>query len=323
MRTPLSGAGLSTWLAEACRDDLVHVHALADDAGRTFGNNGDRLMLAGMDRVISAAQLRQTNVASEADVLIIPPSGALRDGYSKMQRCLAQVAKSFRGHHVIILPSSVHLEHSRLSEWLPFQARITIFCRERYSEQHVLASHLEGHWADLDVRLAHDMAFSWGRTPVRSQMGGRRYALQAWRHDAEALRVHVAFLPAAGARRTVGGRARPFLSRSAPDFSKRWIDRRMVSRVGRQRLGGMPVWESWSGRVLSGDVSNSKLYSFDEYLEAISGASIVFTDRLHVAVPAALLGIETHLFDVNYHKVRGVFELSLSDIENVIMHRIF
>ena len=48
-----------------------------------------------------------------------------------------------------------------------------------------------------------------------------------------------------------------------------------------------------------------------DYVSIIANASSIFTDRLHVAILAHILGKETKLYDNCYHKNRGVYDHSL------------
>jgi exopolysaccharide biosynthesis predicted pyruvyltransferase EpsI len=61
----------------------------------------------------------------------------------------------------------------------------------------------------------------------------------------------------------------------------------------------------------------------DLLLRNVAGYSSVHTDRAHVAICAAMLGKETHLYPNNYHKVRGIFEFSLRAHPNVTFHETF
>ncbi len=60
--------------------------------------------------------------------------------------------------------------------------------------------------------------------------------------------------------------------------------------------------------------------SFDEYVKNIAEASCVKTDRLHVAILSAMLGKKVDLYPSNYHKILGVYLLSLSYFDNVKFH---
>jgi exopolysaccharide biosynthesis predicted pyruvyltransferase EpsI len=53
------------------------------------------------------------------------------------------------------------------------------------------------------------------------------------------------------------------------------------------------------------------LCSFEEFIKLIEGSNRVYTDRLHVAIPAAILGKDTVLYSNSYYKNKGVFEFSL------------
>lgn len=60
---------------------------------------------------------------------------------------------------------------------------------------------------------------------------------------------------------------------------------------------------------LVGDISKKgKLLDF---VSAVANARRIFTDRLHVAILAHILGKEATLYDNRYHKNRGVYEYSL------------
>jgi exopolysaccharide biosynthesis predicted pyruvyltransferase EpsI len=57
----------------------------------------------------------------------------------------------------------------------------------------------------------------------------------------------------------------------------------------------------------------SKKGSLGEFVSAVAGADRVFTDRLHVAIAAHVLGRWTRLYGNRYHKNRGVYEYSLRE----------
>ena len=55
-------------------------------------------------------------------------------------------------------------------------------------------------------------------------------------------------------------------------------------------------------------------------LDVVASHAVVHTDRAHVAIAAALLGRETHVYATAYHKVRGIHEHSLAGRANVQFH---
>lgn len=67
-------------------------------------------------------------------------------------------------------------------------------------------------------------------------------------------------------------------------------------------------------RVLESDIS-VKADSLIEFVNTIASAEKVYTDRLHVAITAAIFKTETVFFDNTYHKNRGVYEYSLKNMD--------
>lgn len=72
------------------------------------------------------------------------------------------------------------------------------------------------------------------------------------------------------------------------------------------------------GEVIGGAVNPrvgdiSKRGEMSDFVSAVANADRVFTDRLHVAILAYILGKETTLFGNTYHKSLGVWEYSLRD----------
>ena len=55
-------------------------------------------------------------------------------------------------------------------------------------------------------------------------------------------------------------------------------------------------------------------------IRTVSDYREIHTDRAHVAICAAMLGKETHVYPNNYHKVRGIYEFSLREKPNVTFH---
>jgi len=68
-------------------------------------------------------------------------------------------------------------------------------------------------------------------------------------------------------------------------------------------------------KIIIGDFS--LLVGFRDFIRLIETSKRVYTDRLHVAILAAILGKETVLYPNSYYKNRGVYEYSLSNYPNV------
>jgi len=68
-------------------------------------------------------------------------------------------------------------------------------------------------------------------------------------------------------------------------------------------------------RVFMGDISN--MPNFRDFVDLVEGSRSVYTDRLHVAILAAILDKDTTLYANSYYKNKGVYEYSLSNYSNV------
>jgi exopolysaccharide biosynthesis predicted pyruvyltransferase EpsI len=68
-------------------------------------------------------------------------------------------------------------------------------------------------------------------------------------------------------------------------------------------------------RMVVGDIS--LLNDFRDFVNLIEGSRKVFSDRLHVAILATILGKDTILYPNSYYKNKGVYEFSLSKYPNL------
>jgi exopolysaccharide biosynthesis predicted pyruvyltransferase EpsI len=67
-------------------------------------------------------------------------------------------------------------------------------------------------------------------------------------------------------------------------------------------------------RIFVGDIVN---LDFDFFVQLVEDSRCVFTDRLHVAIFAAILGKDTFLYPNCYYKIKGVYNFSLQKYPNV------
>jgi hypothetical protein len=80
---------------------------------------------------------------------------------------------------------------------------------------------------------------------------------------------------------------------------------------------GSPVPEN--NRDISGE---GRTYdSLESFCQGISSCALINTDRLHVAIAAALMGREVNLYDNSYFKIRAIYHSSIKDhFPNVHYH---
>jgi exopolysaccharide biosynthesis predicted pyruvyltransferase EpsI len=69
------------------------------------------------------------------------------------------------------------------------------------------------------------------------------------------------------------------------------------------------------------DISNTNLCSMQEFLEAVAGASVIVTTRLHVCILSHLLSKRAYVTfgGCMPYKIKGVYEFSLKDDSNIKM----
>jgi exopolysaccharide biosynthesis predicted pyruvyltransferase EpsI len=71
-----------------------------------------------------------------------------------------------------------------------------------------------------------------------------------------------------------------------------------------------------SGPIKVQDISVSTS-SFTEFVNVASGSKHIYTDRLHGAILGSILKKDVTFYENSYHKSRGVYEYSLTDLPNI------
>lgn len=303
---------------------------LTDRRGRPLGNHGDTLMYQVYREIVGASGLSWTSNVSEADVLLLPPNGALLDAYSGPELLRERLA-ALPDLPLVILPSSAYFRHNDPASMFGERRSPTLWLlREEESHSHLLrrwASSLA--YANVTLKLDHDVVAS-GHTSTarilkaaahgRARTGG---TLVAARLDVEAERLPINSVDSSLLKRTC-----VLLFKHLPIELQRLIRRRVTSSrqgAANQHLlqllntcGSDSGQEPLKTNSISVDISSPTLVDFSGYAAAILGADLVITNRLHVALPSASVGNMTFLVDSGYHKLRGVYNRSLAALPNVV-----
>lgn len=301
-----------------------------DNRGRILGNHGDTLMYRVYRDIAVESGIPFTSNLDDADILVLPPSGALLENYSFPSILRERLAR-LPDIPLVIFPSST-LFRENDPEFM-FRGRTAptlLMLREEYSYRQ-----LEVNWKDslaarhVSIELDHDVVAS-GHARVESilkDIAGsppqqREGSLVVARLDIEARTL------SKNPQRV--SRARQFLItsyRGLPSWARRLTRSRVVTKRQRdenqlllRRLSDSPESPLDAPLTItknSKDISDPSLASFPKYAQSILDAERVITNRLHVALPAAALGTETYLMNTGYHKLRGVYERSLKNNSNV------
>lgn len=302
------------------RGARVHHPPLVDDRGELVGNNGDRLMVLGTEMVYADLGVRLVDDPREADLIVIGGSGGMLERFKWIRHAFRTMSQTYPDTPLCVLPSSFYFPTRPFGEEVGTRrAPVTLFCRERYSERHLLDDHV---LPDVcEVGLDHDMAFELRESELVRALRGRapEHVLIVERVDVE----HNAVAMRPGAMRWRGK-----ISRSMPKGLKRLLYpavkryravratpfREQCEAIVRQRHP-----EFQGARRVVADVSNVNTATFEGFCDAIAGAGVVFTTRLHVGILASMLGRQTYIFEGPYHKIRGIYELSLSNLPHVTL----
>lgn len=325
---------VATWTA-----GRGHVVQLRTAGGRQLGNNGDTLMHRVFYGLLQdfGMDLLPDGSARDADYLIVPPNGALLERYQAPQ-LLTNRLKELPDRPLVIFPSSAQFASKNPAEMFANRKAPTLWVlRERQSYKQ-----LSERWGDslskagVKLALDHDVVISGqhhAKRIMRETAGieSREYSLLVSRLGVEATdmrAVAAAAAPSASTSRlnslAVASFQRLPQSIGIAIRRRRTLTRqlqanaelcRQLSSDLRAVVDSLPLWQP----VV--DISDPSLCGFREFARSVMGAGVVATNRLHVAIPATLLGKRVILVDSGYHKLRGVYEQSLQGASNLTFVR--
>jgi exopolysaccharide biosynthesis predicted pyruvyltransferase EpsI len=273
------------------------------------GNNGDKLIEMGARKLLG--DLGKTVVPTpESAQAIILNGGGGKPG---------QLFHHIRAGHkdIIVLPSTFHSPHGELEALRGMsdasKCNLVLVARDKESYGRLYKA-FGDHGS---IHLSHDMAFyleqNHLKVPRRRLNRKQDYALVVERRDAEASTC------------IETQRAWPIpLKAAVPTWLKRPVKRALTRRMhhdsafARQCISQMEATGS-SLPIEYGDVSDSSLFSFEDFLYLCANAREVFTTRLHVAILRSVLGLGCHLVPTggDYRKNESVHEHSLAQQGNI------
>jgi hypothetical protein len=296
--------------------------------GGLLGNNGDQIMHRVFDRILGRLEITSVPVGEAADVVIVPPNGALLEIY-QFPELLKQRIEGYRDVPLVLFPSSAFFPTRNPAFMFEGRSAATTWILR----EHNSLSHLESLWgealasAGVTLQIDHDVVAS-GHTfvdDILPKKVGAPIALVAARVDVEGKVV--------GARSTTASPSGPRLLkrlRRAIPYSRLTTLAARLARRSKQRAAGERIVASLptdlraelaavGARTVYSDASAVQYATFAEYARLIRSAEIVVTNRLHVALPATVLGKRVILVDAGYHKLSGVYQRSLSGAPNVTL----
>lgn len=294
---------------------------MQDDNGVDFGNNGDDLIQLGGERVLSKCGLIECDDPASADLHVMRGNGAMVRAYAKARRVLINAWNGFPEKPLVMLPATFHYPDDDFFQGLADRsAPVTLFCRERYSFDHLLKDHKIP--PSCSIGLGHDTAFELESDKIVTGRLNRpgKHVLIVERNDFEHPTKNKTFW------NNEESSPRPSIFRHIPKSikkplyplrsllrRKRWTPfRDYCERVLAEQF---PEFASYPKMIA--DVSDRSVCDFDGFCDRIADAAVVFSTRLHVGIYAAMLGKPTYVFEGPYHKIRAIYEHSMQDSKHV------
>lgn len=271
------------------------------------GNNGDQLILRGTLYAMEKAGCRVAQTKQEAEHIVLRGHGSFTDlwGPCNGLSLIREYAEHYPNREITVGPSYVAYTNQAAEEYLQdLRARVTWFARDEYSYDYLKTL---SRSVNICPRLSQDAALELqGSAYIETlrDLSTNSHILVAIRKDREGgsgLLVHMkgGWLPTC-VRRPLSKIRDRLVARAKQDFVEA-----SISAYG--EFSALP-------RVVR-DVSTSVSYS--EFEKLISDAGLIVTDRLHVALFGHLLGKPIVVREGVHRKVRGVYELSLSQSTNI------
>jgi exopolysaccharide biosynthesis predicted pyruvyltransferase EpsI len=212
------------------------------------------------------------------EVVLLRGGGYLNDIWNDFD--VLEVAIKSGAPNIIIGPHSFSYTEHFCDLIASTNQEIDIFCREQYSFE--LISSLNFH-SNVHIYKSPDPAFYLSPDDFLPKDGydpiSNSYDYVCTRKDRE----------------------------SAVDWNNSMLQQ--ISDIRRRQPNGKPR------KLLIGDIED--VQNFRAFANIILGANSVFSDRLHTAILAAILGKNTYLFPISYRKNQGIYEYNLGNFSNV------
>lgn len=291
------------------------------------GNFGDELIVMGIESVAKQNGLEFSPEIEGADHLLIKGGGALLDVYPGL---LKQFKEFFHQHSSVpttMLPTSYLLNSTSMPELVGRRkAPLHIFVREEVSYELLKNLEFDG---PVSISLADDTAFHLCDTEFCNQLRANRkpaYILIVERADPESLGNSHCFSKDPNPPSTlkqmvrkvvpVGLRAKFHQMRKGEKSNP--LESQFVTKALKRVYSDHPELQGLPVKAL--DVSSRDLCSgLDEFASVIAGAAVVYSTRLHVGILAAMLEIPTYVVQGVYHKISGIYNYSMTQMDHVTL----
>lgn len=292
---------------------------------RLEGNNGDTLITMGSLEQLQQADVVLVRKPEQAEAIVINGGGGMTDTWSFGFNKIRKYSTLYPKIPLLIAPSSFSFTKTDFASLLRERiAPAWIYTREYYS-----LKLLENVSFSGDVRLGidHDMALQLKSSSYVENLLSRstqKHILIVERNDPESSTR--TYQP----KKTSWKTHIPWSVKRPINHHLLWPLKRIHIYQQMPRIGiHTPFAQAWRKQILedypefqnlpvyAADISSPEFCSFKRFSQLIAEAAVVVTTRLHVGILASMLGKPTYLKSGSYHKIKGIYEYSLADKQNV------
>lgn len=298
------------------------------------GNNGDRLITMGSLAAIESANMEIVDKPVEADLIAINGGAGMTDIWSHGLGKLKMYNSEYPSIPLVIFSSSFFFKSTNFAELFAGRKAPTyIFCREKYSLKILQDMNFP---ADVKLGIDHDMAFFLSNSNYLKELQKKakgKHILIVERNDPETT-TRVAENQESGKsgmtqaiKRKIPWSVKRPINNSLIWPMKRFLNYSKLVSMDLQRPFVQEQINSIFSKhpntrglpVVAADISDPALCDFNRFNQLIANAEVVVSTRLHVGILAAMLGKTTYLKTGTYHKIKGIYEYSLADVDNVYL----
>lgn len=281
-------------------------------------DNGNELVVIAMRHLFEEAGLTAVDAPEKADLIVIGSNGGMLGRATWIPQVFSDHWNGFPTIPLCVLPSSYLFENRPFAQGLEDRsAPVTLFARDRYSFEHMKKT--QSLPACCELAIDDDAAFALTATPFLEQLAQTpsEHVLVVERTDIE---HHAVAFDSSRSRlrqkvgKLLGKRVKRILY---PVVTRVRYHRTTAFRQQCNAILAEDHPEHVSTRQYVADIGNRNVCDVGEFCRAVAAAHVVFTTRMHVGILGAMLGRPTYLFKGPYHKIPGVYELSIAPSDHV------
>ncbi len=292
------------------------------------GNSGDTLLRKGLELYLQENKYKVSSYLRNADMIIIHGGGSISDLWHSGLTLFKNVTKSYADKTIVIAPHTIRFFKTNFETVLnSCKQKIHFFVREKSSFEQLHKMRLNNN---IKVYLANDTALLLQDTSYLSSIQKQnRFVLLSFRLDRESkllgkslsFKMLESVLGMFGLETVIRNQADMLSVHRASGTIKSVMK---LQKSIRQLCGGFLIRKRVQNYIEKKykhekiRVTDASLESYEDFVSLISNASVVYTDRLHVAILGAMLGKRVHLYNDKYDKIKDVYEQSLQAYPNVI-----